>query len=104
MPKGQQGFAKGKSGNPKGRPRKQQCIPDILRKIGAEEIDTQNGKMTKIEGLMRMVYKEAVTGNQWAVNFIADRTEGKPAQTMDYTTAGEPISEVRRIIIEAQEE
>ena len=71
-------FEKGKSGNPSGRPKKKQCIPDILRKIGAEEIETKGGRMTKIEALMHMVYKRAVEGDQWAVNFIADRTEGKP--------------------------
>ena len=82
MSKGKRGFVKGQSGNPKGRPPKQRCIPDILRKIGAETINTKDGTMPKMEALMRMVFKSAVEGNSWAVNFIADRTEGKPVQKL----------------------
>lgn len=76
-------FKKGDNNiNRKGRPRKQQCIPDILRKIGKEKIEAGGKKVSKMEALMRMVFKEAVAGNQWAVNFIADRTEGKPMQML----------------------
>ena len=34
-------------------------------------------KLTKIEAVVRTVYKEAIGGNLAAVNFIADRVEGK---------------------------
>ena len=62
--------------NPKGRPKKDRCIPDILRAIG-EEAGTTDGELTKLDVVMRNVYKYAVQGKQWAVQFIADRTEGK---------------------------
>lgn len=68
---------KGEVRNPKGRPPKPRCIPDILKKIGLEKIDTKDGKITKLEGILRIVYKKAATGDGWAVHFIADRTEGK---------------------------
>lgn len=69
-------FAPGNKLSP-GRPRKELCIPEILRRIGDEK--TASG-MPKIEVVCRTVYKFAVTGESWAVNFIADRTEGKPLQ------------------------
>ncbi len=69
-------WQKGQSGNPKGRPPKVKCIPDILRKI-AEEEGTSDGRYTKIEVIMRKVFEFALEGRPWAVQFIAERTEGK---------------------------
>ena len=66
----------GQSGNPAGRPKKAKCIPDILRLIG-EEDGTPDGAYTKLDVVMRNVYRYAQQGKQWAVLFIADRTEGK---------------------------
>ena len=72
-------FKPGQSGNPKGRPPKVRCIPDILRKIGEEE-GTKDGQETKLDVVMRKVFKYALDGKSWAVQFIADRTEGKAVE------------------------
>ena len=64
----------GQSGNPKGRPPVTPSIPDILRRIGAE--NAGNG-ITKLDAVMHRVFKYAIDGRAWAVQFIADRTEGK---------------------------
>ena len=61
--------------NPKGRPPKVKCIPDILEKLG-KEVSEKNGK-TNLENLMRSVYLHAMRGHGWALQFIAERTEGK---------------------------
>ena len=83
-------FKKGdKNINRGGRPKKKQCMAEILRAIGEEFIDTKGGKITKVEALMRMVYKEAIGGNNWAVNFISDKCEGKPTQTINTNSTGE---------------
>lgn len=73
-------FKPGVSGNPNGRPPKVRCIPDILLTVGEEEIDTKDGKISKLEAVLRMVYKKAFEGQNWAVQFIADRTEGKAVE------------------------
>ena len=70
----------GQSGNPKGRPKKLNTIPDILRAIGEEE-GTKNGEHTKLDVVMRKVFEFALAGKSWAVEFIANRTEGKVTET-----------------------
>jgi len=82
VPKGVKGWEKGKSGNPNGRPRKNRCIPDLLRRIGDEEIDTKGGRISKLEAVLRKTYQLAFDGERWAVEFIADRTEGKAIQSI----------------------
>ena len=72
-------FRKGKSGNPNGRPKNRVSIPDILRLIGDEPAASGSDK-TKFEVVMRRVYQFAHEGRPWAVQFIADRTEGKAVE------------------------
>jgi hypothetical protein len=71
-------FKSGVSGNPNGRPKGIQSIPDILRKIG-EEDGTVDGK-SKLDVIMYMVFSFALEGKPWAVQFIADRTEGRATE------------------------
>ena len=68
----------GQSGNPNGRPPKPRCIVDALRSIGNEPFGEYE---SRIEALCRLVYDLALKGTPWAVQFIADRTEGKPIQS-----------------------
>ena len=88
-------FAKGNSGGP-GRNRKRYRIEHILEKIGLEEVTVSGDRITKLEALMRSVYNYALKGNSWAVQFIAERTEGKVPNTiaMDESTQ-EPITLIR---------
>jgi hypothetical protein len=86
-------FKKGNPGGP-GRPKKEVCIPDILRKIGQEEIGPED-KRIKLEAWLQKVYLLAIEGESWASNFIADRTEGKAVQQI--------VSEVdNRILVERE--
>ena len=56
---------------------------DVRRRIGDEPLE--EGGMTKREAVMRKVYKLAFEGKAWAVQFIADRTEGKAPETINFT-------------------
>ncbi len=52
-------------------------IEGILQRIGEEELVHQGEKITKLEAVMRAVFGYALKGQSWAVQFIAERTEGK---------------------------
>lgn len=52
----------------------------MLRRIGNEL--SADGKTTKLEVIMRKAVELAMNGTSWAIEFIADRTEGKAAQTI----------------------
>lgn len=69
-------WKKGQSGNPKGRPPKKLCIPDILRKI-LNEPSPVNKKATVLDEICRKAAQQAMAGDKDARNWIADRTEGK---------------------------
>jgi hypothetical protein len=75
-----------------GRTPKVLCIPDILKKICEREVPEviRNGlKMPWLqrdakflEALMEIVMLRAMQGDSWAVQFIAERTEGKVRDTL----------------------
>ena len=85
-------FIKGNSyaGKSPGRPKGIQQIPDILRKIGDEE-GLKDGSKTKLDIVMYKVFQFALEGKPWAVQFIADRTEGKALDRIEATINQEPI-------------
>ena len=70
-------FAKGNPGGP-GRGKSPRRIEGLLRKLGEEIVPDANGlPITRLQRLMDKVYDLAEEGQQWAVTFIAERTEGK---------------------------
>ena len=75
----------------KGRPKKEKCIPDILNRLTNEMVDG----VPKRDIILMGVVDKALEGDQWSIQFIADRMEGKPFQTNNITLS-EP-DEVRVI-------
>ena len=68
-------FRKGRSGNPSGRPRKAQGIPEMLGKVTKQRVRT-NGKnglqwMTKIEACFTQLINQAASGNLKALDLLA---------------------------------
>ena len=95
--------------NKNGRPKGTTSIPDLLRRIGEEDIpeelkdvlkkqfnpdDVDNMNMQ--EAILRTTYMYAISGKPWAVQFIADRTEGKALERIDQTTRLEPFKLIKR--------
>tara|TARA_R100001082_G_C4281502_1_gene124085 strand:- start:168 stop:527 length:360 start_codon:yes stop_codon:yes gene_type:complete len=93
--------------NKKGRPKGTTSIPDLLRKIGEEEVPRELKEALKTkynhidlkdlnmqEAVLRATYMFAISGKPWAVQFIADRTEGKPIMTMSLETH-EPVQLIK---------
>ncbi len=75
-------FKKGASGNPQGRP-KLTLLSEALRAQLAEEMPDAEER-TYAEAIAERLCKEAaMRGNVQAAREIADRTEGKPKQTLD---------------------
>lgn len=73
-----------------GRPKKEVCIPEILRSILHEEIG-EGGKITRLEAILKKVVKMAYEGDHWAIGYLSDRTEGRAVERIDQTLKHEPI-------------
>lgn len=73
-------FKPGQSGNINGRPKKEYTVSNLLKEISHEKGKGEN--YTKLEEIVRTVVDLAIEGKPWAIQFIADRTEGKPHQRL----------------------
>ncbi len=69
-------FQKGKSGNPSGRPKSKQFLNML-------NVALKDGDGQKLRRIADQVVTQAEAGEQWAIKEIADRLDGKPAQTVD---------------------
>jgi hypothetical protein len=90
-------FAKGSSGNPGGRP-KEKAFADALRVAVNRPDEKDPEKRKKLMMLAEKLVKCALDGEGWAMQQVADRLDGKPAQAIiggDEDDA--PISVVTRI-------
>lgn len=81
-------WAKGQSGNPKGRPKKGVTISDLVRKIGAERlaIHDEAGRkhhMDRMELMIRQAFRQAAAGDTAAREFIANRRDGTVKQIIE---------------------
>lgn len=87
-------WQKGQSGNLNGRP-KQTPFQDQLRIVMGDSklkgLGVADGKKSALRLAVEQLVLAAAKGDQWAIKEIADRTDGKPAQTIDQT-----INDARR--------
>ena len=74
-------FEKGQSGNPGGRP-KEKAFADALRLAVNAEVEIEGEKKKKLRVIAERLVAEAMAGESWAVQQVADRLEGKPAQAV----------------------
>ena len=98
--------------NRKGRPKKHLCIPDILNKIGTENIPSQIlavlqkaypnqrsiGRETYLQALCRAVWLRALHGESWAVQFIAERTEGRVKDAGEQNENASPARIIEEVV------
>ncbi|MBN2531886.1 MAG: hypothetical protein JXB88_03285 [Spirochaetales bacterium] len=71
----------GQSGNPKGRPRKNKTLTEILAKHGKKR-DVKDGEknISRKEALAKKLWALALSGDIAAIRYIYDRIDGKPDQ------------------------
>ena len=63
-------------------------------KVAFEKFDADLSELTMQEAVLRSTFAYAVSGKAWAVQFIADRMEGKPVMKMQ-VESHEPIQLLR---------
>lgn len=62
-------------------------LRELLVTVGEEVTTLPDGRqISKIEGVVRAAYKQAIDGDHNARSFIAERVEGKIAQKIDLST------------------
>jgi len=77
-------FAKGKSGNPKGRPKKGETLTDLLREK-IETPKTVREKLTRKEKIIEKLIALAEGGDLSALKYLFDRIDGRPKESIELT-------------------
>ena len=95
-------WKKGESGNPNGRPPVADSLNNILRER-LEEVDPDAG-ITNKEVVASELLRLGKAGNLSAIQYIFDRVDGKPAQTIDQHVYQEdnPVLDALRDYIDAE--
>lgn len=70
-------WKKGESGNPNGRPKRRYISHEIEKEL---LLLNERGDKTKAREIAEKAVELARTGNPWAIQFVTERTEGKPDQ------------------------
>ena len=82
-------FPKGVSGNPKGRPKKgttwKETITRLTNQVREDVTDEKKRKFRVKELIVKAQIKLALKGDKHATKFLAEREEGMPRQSIDYT-------------------
>jgi len=109
-------WSKGESGNPNGRPRKwiselkdsgykssevNDCILVMLSMTIEELADVyKNPKATILEKTVANALKRSLEkGSLYSLDTLLNRAVGKPKESIDHTTKGENINEIKVTII-----
>lgn len=90
-------FERGNNANPGGKP-KEKKFTDALRIAVSEEVTRKGAKTTKLRIIADGLVRAAMKGEGWAIQQVADRLEGKPAQAIIGGDDGDPAIRFERIV------
>jgi ribosomal protein L17 len=77
-------FKPGKSGNPKGRPRKGETLTNLLREK-IETPKTPRERLTRKEKIIEKLIALAEAGDLAALKYLFDRLDGRPTESIELT-------------------
>lgn len=83
-------WEKGKSGNPAGSPKRRLITTHIERELLQAAAD---GNATKARKIAEQVVKMAEEGDKWAIQFVTERTEGRPDQHVSISNSVRELSD-----------
>ena len=87
--KKKRGQQKGHTGNPFGRPKKGECMTEILSAIGDLcDIKVKDELISRKKAIAQRLWSMALSGDLPSIKYIYDRIDGSPKQSvaMDMTT------------------
>ena len=77
-------FKKGQVANPKGRPKKEYCLTDILKEQGdTKDVNTEDGKISRKQAISTKLWAMAMDGDVACLKYIFDRIDGRPKESID---------------------
>lgn len=79
-------WEKGQSGNPNGRPKKQNTLTDILKELGeSNKVDIKGKTVEWKTALMYKLWQLALGGDKASIQHIYDRYEGRPKDKIEHS-------------------
>jgi hypothetical protein len=91
-------FKKGKSGNPRGRPRRDLSMGALFRKVSQQKVrtNTQNGQkmMTKMEASLIQLVNKSASGDLKALKVLVDLSRQFPELSADCEPLDKLVLEV----------
>lgn len=102
LPAGMKPWKPGQSGNPNGRPKKGTAIADCMREYLAGTIDTEGGKITRQQALVKAIFAKAMKGGDAAQRLMLQYIDGMPKQQIDHTHHYDPTDNLSDTDLEAE--
>ena len=73
--------------NRNGRPRKGECLTDLLKKYG--NIKEDGEELSKKDQLTKKMWELALAGDTIIMKYLYDRVDGRPKESIDLDSRGD---------------
>ena len=104
LPPVEKRWKKGVSGNPRGRPKKQDSLTSLLKKEMENICPADKKQRTWSELIVRATLQLAMKGNPAALHEVWDRSEGKLKQSLEHSGTGSRAVVLRVVYDEGRDE
>lgn len=104
LPPAESRWKKGVSGNPRGRPKKQDCLTSLLREEIAKICPADREKRTWKQLIVRATLQLAMKGNATALKEVWERLDGKILQTEKVQFGGAEGKQIKINVVYGDDE